>query len=151
LGYKKQINIVWIGKTKEGYLQTGIEKYIKLLKPFADIEIKTLKEEKHRGSKEKALKKESDRLIKSVKKDFILLSERGILMNSMEFAGFVNKRSNLTFVLGGPFGVDKSVYEKADVVLSLSPMTFTHEMARLILLEQLYRAITIIHGKGYHY
>lgn len=151
MGYKKHIKIIWIGKTKEGYLQAGIEKYIKLLKPFADVEIKTLKEDKYRGSKEKALKKEADRLFKSVKKDFILLSERGILMDSIEFAGLVSKKNNLTFVLGGPFGVDSSVYEKADMVLSLSPMTFTHEMARLILLEQIYRALTIIHGKEYHY
>ncbi len=151
MGYKKHINIIWIGKTKEGYLQAGIDKYIKLLRPFADVEIKILKENKYSGAKTKALKKDAERLIKSVKKDFILLSERGILMNSLEFAGLVSKKTNLTFVLGGPFGVDSTVYEKADMVLSLSPMTFTHEMARLILLEQLYRALTIIHGKEYHY
>ncbi len=151
MAYKKKIRILWVGKTREGYLQAGIDRYTGLLKHHADLQIKTIKEE--RGCKDRglAIKKEGERILRAVEGDFILLSERGILLDSLKFAELLDRRERLTFVLGGPFGVDRPVYEGAEMVLSLSPLTFTHEMSRLILLEQLYRAFTIIKGKGYHY
>lgn len=127
----------------------AVDKYLSLLRPYADVEIVTVKEEVVKN-KNAALSKEASRILTKAR-HFVLLSERGRLMDSEEFAGFIDKRRDVTFVIGGPYGVAESVYEQAETVLSLSPMTFTHEMSRIILLEQLYRAITIIKGTRYHH
>ena len=91
------------------------------------------------------------------KKTFvILLDERGEQVTSVQFAKFLEKKmgegnKNLAFIIGGAFGVSDEVYRRADKVISLSPMTFSHQVVRILLMEQLYRAFTIIHGEPYHH
>ena len=145
----KRIRIFWVGKTKEGYIQQALDKYYGLIRRFVPIELITLKEEK--GSDvERILKKEAERILKA-ERSYVLLSEKGRLMDSLEFAEYLFSHDEMSFLLGGAYGVSEDVYKMARDVISLSPMTFTHELARVILLEQLYRAITIKKGMRYHH
>jgi 23S rRNA (pseudouridine1915-N3)-methyltransferase len=146
---KSRFTIIWIGKTKERFVEEGIKKYRELLSPYAKLIIKTIKEEKG-GSTAEHLKREAKKILSEAER-YILLDEKGRLMSSQEFAEFLSKRRETVFVVGGPYGVDKKVKENAEMLMSLSPMTFPHELARLILLEQIYRAMTIIRGRGYHH
>ena len=149
-----------MGKTRERFIQEGLEKYFRYLKPYADVEIKELKEEKIHDLKDAPLirKKEAERIFKAVPANafFIALDERGQEFTSHEFAVFINGLlesgvREAAFVIGGAMGLDESIAERANKVIALSRWTVTHEMARLVLLEQLYRAFTIIKGKTYHY
>ena len=145
----KRIRIFWVGKTKEGYIKQAIDKYYGLIRRFVPIELITLKEEK--GSDvERILKKEAERILKA-ERSYVLLSEKGRLMDSLELAEYLFSHDEMSFLLGGAYGVSEDVYKMARDVISLSPMTFTHELARVILLEQLYRAITIKKGMRYHH
>jgi 23S rRNA (pseudouridine1915-N3)-methyltransferase len=146
---RKRFNLVWIGKTRENFILEGIQKYVRLLEPYAEVKIVQIKEEKMKDPSS-ALKREAGRVLKSAQR-FILLHEKGRLMDSVGFSRYLEGRREATFVVGGPYGVSEELIGKAEETLSLSPMTFTHEMTRLILLEQLYRAMTIIKGKGYHH
>jgi 23S rRNA (pseudouridine1915-N3)-methyltransferase len=155
-----KLKIICMGKTRERFIQDGIEKYQRYLKPYADIEIKELKEEKIRDLKDAPLirRKEAEKIFKAAAVGALLiaLDERGQEFNSHEFATFVNGSlesgvREIDFVIGGAMGLDENVTERASKVMALSRWTLTHEMARLILLEQLYRAFTIIKGKTYHY
>jgi 23S rRNA (pseudouridine1915-N3)-methyltransferase len=155
-----RLKIICMGKTRERFIQAGIAKYVRYLKHYVDVEIKELKEERISGLKEAPLirKKEAERICKISSENSlsIALDERGREFTSHEFATFVNKAiesgvREVRFIIGGAMGLDESVTEKADTVMALSRWTLTHEMARLVLLEQLYRAFTIIRGKTYHY
>lgn len=149
-----------MGKTRERFIQEGIGKYTRYLKPYADIEIKELKEEKIHDLKDAPLirKKEAERIFKALPTSvfFAALDERGQEFTSHEFAAFINGMlesgvREIAFVIGGAMGLDESIPQKANKSIALSRWTVTHEMARLVLLEQLYRAFTIIKGKTYHY
>ena len=131
------IRIVAVGRIKERYLQEGINEYLKRLKPFCKLEIVELKDE--------GLDKEADKL-KSYENAFVLDAE-GREYSSEEFACLVEKNDNMTFIIGGPNGVRNDLKKRA---ISLSRMTFTHEMARMFFLEQLYRAFMIINERKYH-
>ncbi|MEM2924597.1 MAG: 23S rRNA (pseudouridine(1915)-N(3))-methyltransferase RlmH [Methanocellales archaeon] len=144
-----RIRIIWPGRTREAFLREGIEKYLKLLQPYAKVEILEVKEGRGRGMA--AVDFESMNLLKAIKGDFILLDTRGINITSEEFARLLQNTQVIEFAIGGAFGVNDAVRERAKMILSLSKMTFTHEMTRLILLEQIYRAMTIIHGREYHH
>ena len=144
-----KIRIIWTGKTKERYINEGINHYLKLLGPAARVSIIEVKEEKGR-EKEKMLAAEGKRILKQAQ-SYILLDERGKEFTSREFAAFLENKSAVDFVMGGPYGVSDEVREKAAGVIALSRMTFTHELARVFFLEQLYRATTIIKGKEYHH
>lgn len=137
------------GKTKAKFIKDGIDHYIKLLSVFGKVELIEFKE--GHGEKEKVIEEESKTILNSLKGDFILLHKDGKSLNSIEFSNFIKDKSIHQFVIGGVYGVNEAVWKAASFRLSLSPLTFTHEMSRLILLEQLYRAMTIIHGKSYHY
>jgi 23S rRNA (pseudouridine1915-N3)-methyltransferase len=145
-----KINLVWPGRTKEQFILDGISKYTKLLKPYTDISIIELKEEK--GSDVRTiLRKEGERILK-LQKPYTLCDEQGEHLTSMEFAGYLSgHQSSVSFVLGGAFGVSEEVKKTAQRTIALSRMTFTHEMARLFFLEQLFRAFTIINKRGYHH
>jgi 23S rRNA (pseudouridine1915-N3)-methyltransferase len=152
--------IICIGKTRESFIQEGIAKYLRYLKPYADVVVRELREERIADLREAPLvrKKEAEKIVKSVPPGahLVALDERGREFTSHEFAQFMNDRIDsgvreMTFVIGGAMGLEESVAEKADTVIALSRWTLTHEMARLVLLEQLYRAFTIIKGKTYHY
>lgn len=149
-----------MGKTREDFVQKGIAKYTRYLKPYAELYVKELKEEKIPDLKAAPLvrKKEAERIFKAVPAGSFLvaLDERGQEFTSHEFAAFLHTMTEsgvreMAFVLGGAMGLDETVTEKAGKVIAMSRWTLTHEMARLVLLEQLYRAFTIVRGKTYHY
>ncbi len=151
---------ICMGKTRERFVQEGIAKYLRYLKPYTDVEIKELKEEKIQDLRAAPLirKREAEKIFKAASPGAYLaaLDERGYEFTSHEFAHYLNGLiesgvREMTFVLGGAMGLDESVAEQANKVIALSRWTLTHEMARLVLLEQLYRAFTIIKGKPYHY
>ncbi len=152
--------VVCLGKTRERFVQEGIAKYLRYLKPYAEIEVRELREEKIHDLKDAPTirKREAEKILKTIPSGAFLaaLDERGHEFTSHEFAYFLNNRiescvREMAFVFGGAMGLDESITEKADNVIAMSRWTFTHEMARLVLLEQIYRAFTIIKGKTYHY
>jgi 23S rRNA (pseudouridine1915-N3)-methyltransferase len=149
-----------MGKTRERFIHEGITKYLRYLNPYVEIEIKDLKEEKIHDLKDAPLirKKEAERILKAIPKNVYIaaLDEHGQAFTSHEFATVINGMlesgvKEIAFVIGGAMGLDESILEKANKNIALSRWTMTHEMARLVLLEQLYRAFTIIKGKTYHY
>ena len=145
-----KIRVIWPGKTKEQFITEGLNKYLKLLRPYAEISVLEIREEKGNDIS-KMLKKEGERILK-LQVPYTLLDEKGDLMTSGEFAGYIAEHiPPVNFVLGGAYGVSEDVKKTAQKKLSLSRMTFTHEMSRLFFLEQLYRAFTIIHKRGYHH
>ena len=145
-----RIKLLWVGKTKERPIAEGVEKYIKLLGRYARVEVSEVKE--HRtGSAHSRVKREGQRILAQAKKGFVLLDERGRGLTSIEFASWLKGKSGAEFVIGGPYGVADEVRQGAGDMLSLSPMTLTHEMSRLLLVEQIYRAMNIIKGGGYHH
>jgi len=155
-----KLSIICMGRTRERFVQDGIEKYLRYLKPYAPAELKTLREERVEDLRDapRVRKLEAAKILKSLAPGahIVALDERGREFTSHEFAAFMDKAlesgtRHMSFVLGGAMGLDDSVTKKADTVLALSRWTLTHEMARLVLLEQLYRAFTIIKGKTYHY
>ena len=155
-----KLSIICMGRTRERFIQDGIEKYLRYLKPYAPAELKVLREEKVEDLRDapRIRKLEAAKITKALSPGayVVALDERGREFTSHEFAAFMDKAlekgtREISFVLGGAMGLDESVTGKADTVLALSRWTLTHEMARLVLLEQLYRAFTIIKGKTYHY
>ncbi|MEJ2182124.1 MAG: 23S rRNA (pseudouridine(1915)-N(3))-methyltransferase RlmH [Nitrospirota bacterium] len=145
-----KVRILWVGKTKEAFLAEGIGKYLALLQPHADVRVVEIKEEKGGKDPVRVLRREGERIVKQAE-TYVLLDERGREMTSEELAGFLGDRPRVDFVVGGPHGVSEDVRRRAAATLALSRMTLTHEMARLLLLEQLYRAVTIKAGTGYHH
>ena len=155
-----KLSVLCIGKTRERFIQEGIEKYLRYLNPYAETELKVLKEEKIQNLKDAPAirKKEAKRIFKAVPAGsyIVSLDERGEEFTSHEFAAFLNNAlesgvRDMVFILGGAMGLDEQVTAGSNKTVALSRWTFTHEMARLVLLEQLYRAFTIIKGKTYHY
>ncbi len=154
-----KIKIIVVGKTKEPFLQAGEQQFLKRLAHYCQIEWLIVKAEKiTENSNEQLVKrKEAERILGQIRsfEHVVALDERGTQLSSAEFAEFLAKKMNegvgeVAFVIGGALGLDDSVLTSAMRVLSLSKMTFTHEMTRLILLEQLYRAFTILRGTKYH-
>lgn len=155
-----RISILCIGRTREGYLQEGITKYLRYLKPYAPTELRELREQKVRDLRDapQVRLREAEAVRKAVRTGahVVAMDERGRELTSHEFALFLNGAlesgtKDMAFVIGGAMGLDESVTRGANTVLAMSRWTLTHEMARLVLLEQLYRAFTIIKGKTYHY
>jgi 23S rRNA (pseudouridine1915-N3)-methyltransferase len=145
-----KIKLVWVGKTKERFIDEGIKKYLRLLRPFGDVSVVEIKEEKGKDI-HRMVEKEGERIVK-LPTPYILLDEKGKGFTSPEFAEFFSRRSSTpTFVIGGAYGVSESVRDAAECKVALSKMTLTHEMARLVLVEQIYRAFTIVHKRGYHH
>jgi 23S rRNA (pseudouridine1915-N3)-methyltransferase len=154
-----QITLIQIGKTKFSYLQDGISDYQKRLKHyinFEEVTIADLKNAKNLSSAE-IKKKEGEMLLKLIDKAafLVLLDERGKQSSSEEFAEFIRKNMNsgkdIVLVIGGAYGFSEDVYSRANDRISLSKMTFSHQLVRLIFAEQLYRAMTIIKGEPYHH
>ncbi|ADH85408.1 23S rRNA (pseudouridine(1915)-N(3))-methyltransferase RlmH [Desulfurivibrio alkaliphilus] len=154
-----RFEIIYPGKTKEDYLARGVDDFAQRLSRYIDLELKALKAPRPgKGDDEARLIREEGRLLLSRIPDdtlVVALDPGGRLLSSPELADLLGNwqeqgRSRLVFVLGGPLGLSAEVLSRADFTLSLSPMTFTHEMARLLLLEQLYRAWSIRLGTGYH-
>lgn len=144
-----KIRILWVGKTKERYLNEGISYYLKLLQNQIKITIVEIRDVKA-GDRNKIISEEGKRIL-SHTNFYTLLDEKGLEMSSREFAAFLSGKASLDFVIGGHLGVSDEIKDNANSIISLSRMTFTHEMVRLIFLEQLYRSLTIIKGKDYHH
>ncbi len=141
---------IWPGKTKEDFIKEGIKKYIKDIKTMAQAEVKEIREVRGRP-RETALREEGRRILEAAPKGFVLLDAGGRMMDSVEFARFLDGQSEWSFVVGGPYGVSEEIKETARQTMSFSKMTFPHELMRVMLLEQAYRALTIMRGKGYHH
>jgi 23S rRNA (pseudouridine1915-N3)-methyltransferase len=142
-----RIRILAVGGIKEDYVAQGIHEYMKRMKNKR-IEIIELSDSSKKEEGEEILGK-----IEELKRfKTIALDEHGKELTSIEFAKFFkdNINQNLCFIIGGPDGLDKSVLDKVDYTFAISRMTLTHEMARLFLIEQIYRAFSIIKGKTYH-
>lgn len=151
-----------IGKIKEKWMRQGIEEYLKRLSPMAKVEILSPDEEKMPENpspalKEKVMEKEGDKLLKYLKdEDFlILLDLKGKPVTSEGLAEILQKKmvagtSHFFFMIGGPYGNGENIRKRADLKISISAMTFTHQMARLILAEQVFRAMKIIRHEPYH-
>lgn len=158
-----KITIVAAGKIKEKYLSDGIAEFMKRLRPYAQVQIVEIGEEKMKenpseAEKEKTLTKEGERLLRQVPEGshLIVLDVYGKNMSSEELAADIDKlglegKSSITFLIGGAFGLSKEVRKAADELLSFSRMTFTHQMVRLLLVEQIYRAFKINRGEKYHW
>ncbi len=141
------MRIICIGKLKEEFKILEKE-YLKKIKPFTKIEIIEIKEAKGNSAKE-ILKKEEKEIVPKIKGNIIVLAEEGKLLSSEEFARIVEKSPEITFVIGSSYGISEAIKKKASVLLSLSKMTFSHQLARIILLEQIYRAYCIIKNLPY--
>lgn len=144
-----KINLIWVGKTKEQFIRDGVKKYLRLIRPYADLQITEIKEAEGKNI-QRMVEKESERILK-LNDSFVLLDERGKTLSSVGFAEFIGKHKTIHFVLGGAYGVSDEVKNKAKDTIALSKMTFTHEMSRLFLMEQLFRAFTIVQRRGYHH
>lgn len=153
------LQIICVGKYKEAYWKTAEAEYLKRLKPYAKIEILEISEEQFNDSsdREKIKKIEAEKILKHVPSNNIMvaLHERGKEFTSHELAKWLEENSTrgeqIVFIFGGPLGLHESLLEKSTNKLSLSKLTFPHQMARVILLEQIYRAGTILSNKTYHY
>jgi len=155
------IHIITLGKLKEGYWKEAEAEYLKRLQPYAKVFIHEIKEESftEKDIPEIIKQREAEKIqieLKKIKDSYIVaLDEHGKQFSSMQFAQNLTNLSgssnSLVFVLGGPLGLDRSILDNADLKLSMSPLTFTHQMARIFLEEQLYRSMMIAGGRKYHY
>ena len=156
------INIIAVGKIKEKYLGDGIREYLKRLTPFANVKISEVADEKtSEGSSPKEQEQikalEAERILRHIKPGqvVVVLAIEGQMMDSVQLAQAVASwglagKSEAAFVIGGSLGLHKSVMERANLVLSFGKMTFPHQLMRLILVEQIYRAFKINRGEPYH-
>lgn len=157
-----QIRIIAVGRIKERFLQEGISEYLKRLRPYADVQVVEIADEKRPAAaspatESAALEKEGERILAAIPKNshVIVLDVNGAGRTSVELAALfgeweLSAKNQLAIVIGGDLGLSPAVLSRADLRLSLSKMTFTHPMARLILLEQVYRAFRILRGEPYH-
>lgn len=137
----KSVKIIAVGKVKDENLRSLIQEYEKRLKPFIKLEITELKDT--------GLDRESREIMLLTDSNTYILDEKGSDYSSISFSELINKNDNIKFVIGGADGISKEAKLGAKTI-SLSNMTFTHEMARLILIEQVYRAVMIINNRSYH-
>ncbi len=155
-----KITLLTLGKTEEKYIKEGIEKYLKRLTHYIKFEAKEIPELKNTKNltQEQQKAKEAELILKQINStDFVvLLDEKGVQHTSVQFAEYISKKmvgsvQTLVFIVGGPYGFDDSIYQKAHDKISLSKMTFSHQMVRLFFIEQVYRAFTILKGEPYHH
>lgn len=140
-----------------GFIKEGVEHYRKLLRRFANVEIITIAQDRNIKKIDIIIKKEAEKIKKYLREKafFILLDVRGRELDSENFSKLLKKilemGKNLDIVIGGPFGVDDSIRKRANFLLSISKMTFTHELCVILIMEQLFRAFKILKGETYHY
>lgn len=155
-----KITLLCIGKTDESYLINGIDKYVKRLQYYTSFKLVVLPDvKKSKGMNTQVQKKkEAELLLKNITAadEVILLDENGKEYASLTFSAFLEKKmlhssSNLVFIIGGPFGFDDAIYQRANAKIALSRMTFSHQMIRLFFVEQLYRSFTIMKNEPYHH
>lgn len=148
------LRIISVGKIKEKYLIDAIKEYEKRITKYFKIEFIELLDE-GKLDKKSSLKKEGDKILQNLSNGFtILLDRSGNEMDSIMFSKKIEEilitNANINFIIGGSYGVDEKVIEKADLVLSFSKFTFPHQVFKVLLLEQIYRACKIINNEEYH-
>ena len=155
-----KITLLCIGKTDDKFIQEGIDKYIKRLKHYISFNIIVLPDVKNVKNLSEAQQKEKEAKLfnKNIQSgDFVvLLDERGKEYRSLEFSTFIEKKmvasvQHMVFLIGGPYGFAEEIKQRANSFVSLSKMTFSHQMVRLFFVEQIYRAFTIMKGEPYHH
>lgn len=155
-----KITLLVVGKTTTGYLSHGIDDYTSRLSHYVPFDIRFVQDARNTRNQSEAQQKLSEgrAILSSIDKgDYVvLLDELGREMTSVQFSEYVQKRMSsgirrVVFVIGGPYGFSQEVYDRANEKLSLSKMTFSHEMVRVIFVEQLYRAFTILNHEPYHH
>jgi 23S rRNA (pseudouridine1915-N3)-methyltransferase len=155
-----KITLLFTGKTRENYLKEGIAIYTKRLGRYIPFEIAVLNDGKSRPGNHSGKSKSRDSSKQPPYEGnttfLVLLDQKGEKFSSESFAGFIQNTMNkgykeLAFMTGGAYGFPDNTYETADKIISLSDMTFSNQMVRLILAEQIYRAMTIIRGEPYHH
>lgn len=155
-----KITFICIGKTSKDFLLKGEQEYLNRLKhycKFERIELSDIKNAKNL-SHDQLKKEESNLFLSKIPQndELILLDERGKDLSSVEFSKYLDKKAiagtkGITFLVGGAFGFSQEIYDRANYKISLSKMTFSHQMIRMIFFEQLYRAFTISKGESYHH
>ena len=154
-----KLKFIFVGKTKESWIAEGMKHYQKMLSKFAELELINIKDEKitRHSSGKMVLEKEGERVLKYLdKKDFsFVLDQKGKMVSTEEMAGLFKEKmsqgyNDFIFITGGALGLSPELIDSADFKLSMSRMTFPHQLVRLILLEQVYRAFSIIEGRKYH-
>lgn len=153
-----KITLLVVGKTSTGYLVQGIEEYAKRVQRYVPFDIRVIPDVKRNQGPDRQKELEGEAMLSTITgADYVtLLDERGPQLTSREFAIDIDRKmSNLPsrwiLVVGGPYGFSQAMYDRANSMLSLSKMTFPHEMVRLFVVEQLYRAMTILRGEPYHH
>lgn len=155
-----KLSLIQVGKTTSKEFQTIIDDYTGRVKHYCQFDIVTIPELKNTKSLSQQQQKqmEGELILKQIQTSdhVVLLDEHGKEMRSIELAAWMEKKQqtvsrNMVFVIGGPYGFSNAVYDRANEKLSLSKMTFSHQMIRMIFVEQLYRAFTIIKGEQYHH
>ncbi len=151
------IRIIAVGKDKEKWVHDGCAHYQKLLSRYASVTINIIPSAKQPSlPREQIKQEEGKRILKALDKGTVIaLADSGKQTDSKGFAVLLEKLQQtsggtVSFILGGAFGLDKAVYDRADSILSLSSLTFSHQLVRQVLLEQLYRGFSIIYGTDYH-
>lgn len=155
-----KIGIIWVGKTNENYFVQCIDNYVNRIVhyfPLEVVEIPDIKNAKNIDVNELRLK-EGKSILKLLKNEdyVILLDDKGKQYTSIDFSKkieslSISSKKRVVFVIGGAYGFSTEVYDRADDFLSLSKMTFSHQMIRILLVEQIYRALTISRGEPYHH
>ena len=155
-----KILLLFLGKTDKKYVKEGIEDYVSRIGFYLPFEVKVIQDMKKSSNLSADLQKEKEGqlILEQVNKGdhLVLLDERGLEFTSPELSKWIEKKMisgirQLVFAIGGPYGFSKAVYQRADHQISLSRLTFSHQMVRMIFVEQLYRAMTIIKNEPYHH
>ena len=155
-----KILVMFLGKTDKNYIKDGIEDYLNRIKYYIPIDVQIIPELKNNSNLTVELQKEKEGqlILSHINKgdQLVLLDEKGTEYSSLQFSKWIEKNMvssirQLVFVIGGPYGFPDSVYQRADHKISLSKFTFSHQMVRMIFVEQLYRAMTIIRNEPYHH
>lgn len=153
------INIVAVGKMREKYIKSGIEEFLKRIQPYSSVKIIEIEAETAKSDEQikKAMFTEGQKILNILSDNayIVVMDISGKKLNSEEFASKIQNINTkginqLIFIIGGAFGLDEEVKKRADFSLSLSDMTLPHQLARLFLLEQIYRAFKIINNEPYH-
>ncbi len=152
-----EINVISVGNVKEKYLQELIADYKKRISKYAKIELIELKDESNKFNENVVKETEGERILSSIKEGFyvILLDLRGQMLDSISLSKKLDEistyhSSKIAFIIGGSFGVSEAVKKRANYLLSFSKMTFPHQLAKGMLLEQIYRSFKILNNETYH-
>jgi 23S rRNA (pseudouridine1915-N3)-methyltransferase len=155
-----KITLLVIGQTDEPFIKNGIKEYQKRIGHYLSFEIKVIPDIKNAKNITEEIQKgkEGEKILKYIAgtTNLVLFDEKGLSLSSVGFSGFLQKKmasglKDLVFVIGGPYGFSDEVYNLVQEKISISKMTFPHQLVRLMVLEQIYRALTILKGEPYHH